>query len=340
MIFAGPSGNGKTELAHQLAMILNKPEDNCFIKIDCGKVTRMAEVFGLSGAYRGSTEGSALNNFVIQMSYKKDSLGIVLLDEIEKAKQSVIHGLYQVIDKGEWTNKKLFEGKGVQTETISCHNIIFIMNTNAADQCICDAASTAPQLYTSKSVDELEELQFSVEKTIRQKLQSTHPFTDAFMGRVGRIVPFFPMAKSSSNDADSHPLMGEMMTVAKILIEREQDSVTAVTRDRGAWASGVKQNMSSQTKDKMAKIIVRESVPEAGVRSIQKGVTAKMGKRILHSLLLEKGGIKDGSTVRYSATVDDSKVDFRVEEKPRSDVGAEELLDETFDAATETAGDY
>jgi hypothetical protein len=134
--------------------------------------------------------------------------------------------------------------------------------------------------------------------------------------------------------------MGEMMTVAKILIEREQDSMTAVTCDRGAWASCVKQNMSSQTKDKMARIIVREAVAEAGVRSIQKGVAAKMGKSVLHSLLLEKGGIKDGSTVRYSASVDDSKVDFRVEEKPRSDLGEEELLDETFDAANKAAGDY
>ena len=65
-----------------------------------------------------------------------------------------------------------------------------------------------------------------------------------------------------------------------------------------------------------------------------------MGKRILHSLLLEKGGIKDGSTVRYSASVDDCKVDFRVEEKPRSGSVEEEFLDETFDAANETAGDY
>jgi ATP-dependent Clp protease ATP-binding subunit ClpA len=82
-----------------------------------------------------------------------------------------------VIDKGEWTNKKLSQGKGGQTETISCQNILFIMTTNAADRFISDAARSAPQLYTSTSVDELEDLQSSVEKTIRQKLQSTHPFT-------------------------------------------------------------------------------------------------------------------------------------------------------------------
>jgi ATP-dependent Clp protease ATP-binding subunit ClpA len=40
----------------------------------------------MAGAYQGASEGSALlNNFVL--------LGIVLLDEIEKADQEIIHGL-------------------------------------------------------------------------------------------------------------------------------------------------------------------------------------------------------------------------------------------------------
>jgi ATP-dependent Clp protease ATP-binding subunit ClpA len=57
-------------------------------------------MFGMSGAYQGAYKGSDLNNFILRMSLEPDALGIVLLDEIEKAKQGVIHGLYQVIDKG------------------------------------------------------------------------------------------------------------------------------------------------------------------------------------------------------------------------------------------------
>jgi hypothetical protein len=107
MIFAGPSGNGKTELAIWLAKLMNKPGDDTFLKVDCGQLTSEHEVFGMSGAYQGAYEGSALNNFILRMSLEPASLGIVLLDEIEKAGRGVIHGLYQVIDKGEWTNKKL-----------------------------------------------------------------------------------------------------------------------------------------------------------------------------------------------------------------------------------------
>jgi len=59
------------------------------------------EIFGMSGAYHGSKQGSALNNFVVRMSSEPRSIGVVLLDEIEKAHQEVITSLYQVLDKGK-----------------------------------------------------------------------------------------------------------------------------------------------------------------------------------------------------------------------------------------------
>ena len=105
MIFAGPSGVGKTELAEFLANLLNKPQNNAYIKIDCGKLSSHTEVFGKSRAYQGAEQGSTLNDFILSMSSKPDAIGVVLLDEIEKAMSDVVTGLYQVLDKGEWTNK-------------------------------------------------------------------------------------------------------------------------------------------------------------------------------------------------------------------------------------------
>jgi ATP-dependent Clp protease ATP-binding subunit ClpA len=276
----------------------------------------------MSGAYQGAYEGSALNNFILRMSQEPESLGIVLLDEIEKAKQGVIHGLYQVIDKGEWTNKKLQEGKGTQTETVSCHNVIFIMTTNAADRLILDFAAKRPDVYTAKQ-DALEEIQSVLECNIRKKLQKTYPFTDAFMGRVGRVVPFLPMA---NGDPKAHILQGEMITVAKLLIEREQEKLS--------MRSGVDVNqlVSSSTKHRMAKIIVQESIVEAGVRSIQKGVETKMGNRMIHALLLEQGGITQGGQVRYSANEEERRIDFRTE--------ASGTRDGQVDISSEDDGDW
>ena len=87
--------------------------------------------------------------------------------------------------------------------------------------------------------------------------------------------------------------------------------------------------MSPREKDRIAKIVVKGAIPEAGVRAIQKGVDEKMGERILHSLLLEKGGIKDGSHVRYFTREEMQEVDFRVEDLTEQSL--EEGADDNYD---------
>jgi len=310
MIFAGPSGNGKTELAHWLAKLMNKPSDEFFIKVDCGQLTDASEIFGKSGAYQGAQQGSALNNFVLKMSLEPHAIGIVLLDEIEKASQGVIHALYQVIDKGEWTNKRL-TSRGSQTEVIPCQNLIFVMTTNACDFEIVDFAKKNPGIYNAVS-DEFDELGSELANRIQNILQCSYPFTEAFLGRIGRIVPFLPM---SNGNPDAHGTMhGESMTVAKLLIERQQEKLAQET------TAEVTQAISAKTKHEMAKIIVNEAIPEAGVRAIQSAVERKMGDRIMHDLLLERGGIAEGSQVRYFTTQDARAIDFRVEDLHETEV--------------------
>jgi ATP-dependent Clp protease ATP-binding subunit ClpA len=57
MVFAGPSGNGKTYLAQEIAETLNGPNSEAFIKVDCGKIQLSTEIFGLSRAYQRAHEG-------------------------------------------------------------------------------------------------------------------------------------------------------------------------------------------------------------------------------------------------------------------------------------------
>lgn len=303
MIFAGPSGIGKTELAVWLSNLLNKPGQDAYLKVDCGKLSHANEVFGMSGAYQGAYEGSALNNFIVRMAEDPETIGIVLLDEIEKARKEVIHGLYQVLDKGEWTNKKLSNGVESQTETVSCQNVIFIMTTNAADDLICKAAAKSDAYYTEIFTD-ASSIHSNLESRVRKKLPTTNPFTNAFMGRVGRVIPFLPM--SHGDLKDNHLLMGELMTVTKLLIEREQDKLTS------NGEANVTQIITTKTKHNMANIIVQETIVEAGIRAIQKLVEKKMGNQLLHSLLLKKGGIKKGSQVEFSADKGNHKIDFRL----------------------------
>ena len=305
MIFAGPSGNGKTELAVWLSKLLNKPEDDAFHKVDCGQLKKGGELFGYAGAYQGSKEGSALNNFISRMASNTNSIGVVLLDEIEKADKSVIYGLYQVLDKGEWTNKQLEDGRA-QTEVITCRNIIFIMTTNAADTLIDTYTGKHQDLYTG-DMDDLEDTLDEFSSQILSKLQTTFPFTAAFVGRISKVIPFLPMARGHDDFAEE-PLLQEMKTVAKLIIEREEEAVTGGRED-----ICMKVGISPVVKDQMANTIVRNSIPQAGVRGIQKVARDKVSKKLMHKCVLEKkkGGIGNGSSLTFSVDKDQDRIRFR-----------------------------
>jgi ATP-dependent Clp protease ATP-binding subunit ClpA len=253
-------------------------------------------MFGMSGAYRGSYQGSALNNFVVRIAQDSGTFGVVLLDEIEKADKTVIHALYQVIDKGEWTNKRQDQDEdaaGNQTQVVSCRNIIFVMTTNAANSIILDYARSKNRVYTCPP-QELDDAAEELQASVRRQLQVSAPFTGAFVGRIGAVIPFLPMCNGDPNE---HPLKGEMMTVAKLLIEREQEKV-----GRGSELMQLNQILTPSTKQSMATILVERAIPEAGVRSIQMHVGDYMGKKLLHARLLETGGLQTGADIRYHAS--------------------------------------
>eukprot|EP00956_Cyclotella_meneghiniana_P031527 scaffold83063_cov37-Cyclotella_meneghiniana.AAC.2 len=260
MIFAGSSGNGKTELARYLSDLINKPgsSGSYFHKCDCGKLSNAHELFGMSGAYYGSEAGSALNNFIVKMSTEPQSIGIVLLDEVEKAEREVITALYQ--------------------------------------------AELNPDLYVGNGMA-FEDSGRRLEAALRSSLRSKHPFDDAFIGRVSRIVPFLPMSKETADSR--HPLLGEMMTITKMMIEREQEKFV----DEECF--GIEQVIDPETKHAMATIIVDDSIRETGVRSIVSQVSTHMSHRVLHSSLLEKGGVHKGATVQYAAREEEGVIDFR-----------------------------
>ena len=303
MIFAGPSGSGKTELAHELSVLLNGPSTNAFLKIDCGKMQHSTEVFGLSGAYQGSYLGSELNNFVVRMAREPEKVGVVLLDEFDKCNREVIEGFYQVFDKGEWTDKKLNDDESSQTSVVPCHNIIFIMTVNLADSEIERYIQEAPSVYTDV-LGEMRLHQRRLEMTIQTRLQQAYPFTKAFVGRLDAFVPFFPLSLNSGEDAD--PLELEMMTIAKLLIEKEMDSL-----ERGSDLLQVRQFMSPSEKHELATLVVETANPDSGVRSVQKVVSKEMGNRLMHEYLLDKGGIDCGSHIRYHVEEEERYLSFR-----------------------------
>ncbi len=116
-IFAGPTGVGKTEVARQLAAILNTH----FERFDMSEYMEKHAVARLIGAppgYVGFDQGGLLTEAIRRHPYC-----VLLLDEIEKAHPDIFSVLLQVMD-----HSTLTDNSGRKADF---HNVILIMTSNA-----------------------------------------------------------------------------------------------------------------------------------------------------------------------------------------------------------------
>lgn len=117
LLFVGPTGVGKTEIAKLLSSSLSIP----LLRYDMSEYQEAHSVARLIGAppgYVGYEEGGLLTEAV-----RKTPYAVLLLDEIEKAHQSIMNVLLQVMDYGVMTDNV---GKKADFR-----NVILIMTSNA-----------------------------------------------------------------------------------------------------------------------------------------------------------------------------------------------------------------
>ncbi|WP_373438971.1 ATP-dependent Clp protease ATP-binding subunit [Metamycoplasma equirhinis] len=125
LLFLGPTGVGKTELAKSLAEALFDNE-NHIVRIDMSEYMEKHSVSKLIGSppgYIGFDDGGQLTEKVRQNPYS-----IVLFDEIEKAHSDVLNILLQLLDSGTLTDS---HGKKVNFK-----NTIVIMTSNIGSELI------------------------------------------------------------------------------------------------------------------------------------------------------------------------------------------------------------
>lgn len=133
LLFVGPTGVGKTEVAKVLADELGVP----LIRFDMSEYVEkhsVAKLIGAPAGYVGYDDGGQLTDAV-----RKSPNCVLLLDEIEKAHQDIYNILLQVMDYG-----RLTDNKGRHADF---RNVILIMTSNAgaqhASQATLGFASTA-----------------------------------------------------------------------------------------------------------------------------------------------------------------------------------------------------
>ena len=116
LLFTGPTGVGKTEVAKQLALQLGVK----FLRFDMSEYMEKHSVARLIGAppgYVGFDQGGLLTEEV-----SKNPWSVLLLDEIEKAHPDLFNILLQVMDHGTLTDNN---GKEVDFR-----NVVLIMTSN------------------------------------------------------------------------------------------------------------------------------------------------------------------------------------------------------------------
>ncbi len=123
MIFAGPTGVGKTELVKVLSEALFKQPES-LIRLDMSEFMEkhaVSKIIGAPPGYVGHDEAGQLTEKIRRRPY-----AVVLFDEIEKAHPDVLNILLQVLDDGTITD--------AQGRRVNFENTVLIMTTNAGSE--------------------------------------------------------------------------------------------------------------------------------------------------------------------------------------------------------------
>jgi len=199
MLFAGPSGVGKTVMATALceALLGSCVTHRNFIRFNLSEYSHVSKFNRLTGGdpnYVGYKEGGELTNFVRQAEERRAkglSRGpshtscVVLFDEVDRAAEGLLTYLMNFLDQGQLT-----DGKG---EMIDASKAVVLMTTNVGRDAIA-AARTSHGEADEAAPERAEALRATLVEQIRAEvLREVCDGRWENLGRLGFIVPFLPL---------------------------------------------------------------------------------------------------------------------------------------------------
>jgi ATP-dependent Clp protease ATP-binding subunit ClpA len=176
LLFLGPTGVGKTELAKALAEFLFGDEQK-MIRLDMSEykdsTVAVDKLIGMPRGIVGSERGGILTNQIRDNPYT-----VVLLDEVEKANSYVLNLFLQVFDEG-W----LTDGRG---KRVYFSDAVIIMTSNLGSDEFKHLTKPMGFLADSQAL-------VSVKRAVMKQVENT--FSPEFLNRIDDIIVFSPLTR-------------------------------------------------------------------------------------------------------------------------------------------------
>ncbi|PNY07958.1 chaperone protein ClpD chloroplastic-like [Trifolium pratense] len=179
LLFCGPTGVGKTELAKSLAACYFGSETD-MIRLDMSEYMERHSVSKLIGSppgYVGYGEGGILTEAI-----RRKPFTVLLLDEIEKAHPDVFNILLQLLEDGHLTDS--------QGRRVSFKNALVVMTSNVGSSAIAKGRHNSIGFFFS---DDKPTSYNGLKSMVIEELRTY--FRPELLNRIDEVVVFHPLEK-------------------------------------------------------------------------------------------------------------------------------------------------
>lgn len=179
LLFCGPTGVGKTELAKSLAACYFGSETN-MIRLDMSEYMERHSVSKLIGSppgYVGYGEGGILTEAI-----RRKPFTVLLFDEIEKAHPDVFNILLQLLEDGHLTDS--------QGRRVSFKNALVVMTSNVGSSAIAKGQHNSIGFFIS---DDKPASYNGLKSMVIEELRTY--FRPELLNRIDEVVVFHPLEK-------------------------------------------------------------------------------------------------------------------------------------------------